>query len=902
MKPGGGPSAPRIPPPPGGERTAASQEHRETPAPPGGDERAATSPEHREAPAPPGDQQTAADPARQAASDLAHYLASAAGARDARALQRKGQLHLPEPGLALPGSEEPAARAAPPAQAPATAQEPATAEPAASSSADRRPRPIGIWEPRGVGADLVFVRPAPSPLGDQHAARREIAPKRAPLPLRVCLFGESAAAGYLYAPDLTPAGVLEWQLRAVAGEGAVEVVDLSRTNETLASLTATLESAVQIQPDVVVVFAGNNWNLLETPEISPYATGVAALQRFAEAWRAGGPAGPAALAADRLRGIVAAACERIALIARAIGAPVILVVPEVSLTGWESRQPVRWLPGGGGPRLGEPATATPPPRAGDGNRGSGTGTTATGQGRAPLRGRAEQRATSPTAPPTPAPPNSSSPGSGSSSAARNDSPVAAWYRLFASARRRLARGAWAAAARAATAMIALDGGANPTPWRLLALAHLGRGDEPAAAAAARAEIDAAAYPNLALLGAPQATTLARDLLRQAAGRHGFALVDLPAVFAAHTASPLPGPRLFLDYCHMTAEGFEVAMAAVAAEVLRLSGIAEGCVAGTTPATTAATAAPAGAAALDWRELLRRLPRLAVPPAVEAVARFGAAVHGAHRLLAVGPKAPFLTAWCDAALAASPGIASAMLDLLAARAAPLPALLTAAQGRNLASGHRLGLQHGWRWDHLDADIFAAVVASLDRHGAAAAAAAAEADAQLVARRGLHAAGTDLLDPPYYLWEPLERFLPDVMTFDDLPRRATLRAPWPETGLCLVCDGTRDAMLEITARLPQPPSPVPGLPAIAARRRGTLRLAVNGRPAAAVPLGTSWKRASIRLPQALLHRGRNRLTLAWPAPPPIDDAALAAALARLDQGIAADLHPVFGELYSVIARSL
>ncbi len=774
--------------------------------------------------------------AKDACRELARVLGTPDGAHAARARQRAGTLRLPVPALRLP---VPAQRLPAPAQRlPAPAAGP---PPPAGAAGDRRPRPISIWEPRGTGPELVFVRPAPLPLGDHHAARREIRPKRSPLPLRVCLFGESAAAGYLYAPHLTPAGVLEAQLRAVAGEDSAEVVDLARTNETLGSLVATLESAVQIQPDVVVVFAGNNWNLLETPEVSPYAPAVAARQCYAAAWRG---AGPVELAAGRLREVAESAFARIALIARAIGVPVVLVVPEVSLAGWESRQPLAWMPD----------------RA--------PGVTAAGDGTGVAGPRWQPRRSAP----------------------------ARWYRLLARARRQLARGGWAAAARTAREMLDLDGGGNPTSWRLLALARMGAGDERAAAAAARAEIDAAAYPTLAFLGAPQATGPAMDLVRQAARRHGFACADLPEVFAAHTGSPLPGRRLFLDYCHLTAEGIAVAMAAVASEVLRLAGMDPGA------ADAAGTAGAAGE--LGWRELLRRLPPLHVPPSVEAVARFGAAVHGAHRLLAVGAKAPFLESWCDAALDASPGIESAMLDLVAARAAPLPAVLTAAQRRNLDSEHRLGLQHGWRWDHLDAEIVEAVVASLERHGRREA--RAETDALLLGRRGIRAGGTDLLAPPYYLWEPLERFYPEVMSLDDLSGRATLRSPWPETGFCLVCDGAGDVALEITARLPLPPSPTPGeaaraagsqAPAARARR---LLVSVNGSPAATVPLRETWSRPAALLPRHLLRRGRNRLTLTWPVPAVPGETALAAALARLDEGIAADLHPVFGELYSVVAR--
>jgi hypothetical protein len=796
-----------------------------------------------------GQQEESAAGAKEASRELARLLGTPDGARTARALQRAGMLRLPAPALRLPA-------------APAAGSAGAAGEVAETPG---RPRPISIWQPRGAGADLVFVRPEPLPLGDHFAARREIRPKRALLPLRVCLFGESAAAGYLYAPHVTPAGALEAQLRAVAGEGAAEVIDLARTNETLASLVATLESAVQIQPDVLVVFAGNNWNLLETPEVSPYAPSVAARQRYTEAWRHGaaggmarptahaGLSGPVALAADRLREIAASAFERIALIARAIGVPVVLVVPEVSLAGWENRQPVVWMPTGSG-------------------------------GAGPHRPRHSQ--------------------------------LARWYRLLARGRRQLEHSSWAAAARIAREMIALDGGGNPTSWRLLTLARTGAGDEHAAAAAARAEIDAAAYPANAFLGAPQATSLAMDLLRQAARRHGFARVDLPEVFTAHTGSPLPGRRMFLDYCHLTAEGIEVAMAAVACEVLRVAGMDSGA-ADRGSESVSAEAASAGRAAtaageLGWRELLRRLPPLRVPPGVEAVARLGAAVHGSHRLLSVGAKAPYLEAWCDAALAASPGVESAMLDLIAARAAPLPAELTSAQRRNLDSECRLGLPHGWHWDHVDAEVIAAIVSSLERHGRPAV--RAETDALLIARRGIRAAGTDLLAPPYYLWEPLERFYPEVMSFDDMSRRATLRSPWPETSLCLLCDGTRDVALEITARLPLPPTPTPGERQVSGQvrdrstaggsrptavRRRQLLLSINGIPAATLPLGETWSRPAARLPRHLLRPGRNRLTLHWPFPAAPPNDALAAALARLDEGIAADLHPVFGEIYSVVA---
>ncbi|HSS51933.1 MAG TPA: hypothetical protein VLX28_23580, partial [Thermoanaerobaculia bacterium] len=382
----------------------------------------------------------------------------------------------------------------------------------------RPPEPISVWEPREVDGERVFVRPDPLPLGDHFAAVKELRPKKAELPLRVAFFGESVAAGYLYAPHLTPARVLESQLRAAGGENNFEVIDLARTNETLGSLAETVRTSLQIQPDVLAIFVGSNWNLLETPEVSSYAPSIAARREVAAALRAEGIAGPIRLAAERLRQRAEAALEQIAFIARTVQIPVVLVLPEVNLADWETRQPPTWLPGDG---------------------------------------------------------------------------TARWHGLYEDAVRSLDPGDFAAAGDAARAMLELDGGACASTWRLRVRISEGLGKPEEARRAALAEVDAANYATLAFLGAPQTTTAARELLREAARRHGFMAVDLRSVFQEHTGERLPGRRLFLDYCHLTAEGIHVAMAAVAAEVLNLSGMLE--------------------TDVDWRVLLPRLPAPALSP-------------------------------------------------------------------------------------------------------------------------------------------------------------------------------------------------------------------------------------------------------------------------------------------------
>ncbi|HEV2852108.1 MAG TPA: SGNH/GDSL hydrolase family protein [Thermoanaerobaculia bacterium] len=631
--------------------------------------------------------------------------------------------------------------------------------------------PISIWQPAEIDGEPAFVRPDPLPLGDHYAATRVLRPKKSELPLRVAFFGESVAAGYLYAPHLTPARVLEAQLRAAGGEGNFEVVDLARTNETLGSLAETVRTSLQINPDVLVLFIGNNWNLLETPEVSPWAPSEAARRQYEQALREEGIAGPLRLATERLREKAEATLDFVALIAGAVRIPVVLVIPEVNLADWETRQPPAGLSG---------------------------------------------------------------------------EEAARWHTLYGEAVERLKRGDFEGALAHARAMRDLDGGTCSSTWRLFFQAWRGLGDLEEARRAALAEVDAAAYPACAFLGAPQATTAAREILRAAARRHGFACVDLREVFAETTGSALPDRRLFLDYCHLTSEGIGIAMAAVADRVLDLSGMETGSVS-------------------------RVSPEISPPISqeIEATARLGAAIHTAHRLLPVAPKRPLLEHWCEAALDASPGIEAAMLDLVEARCAPCPAVLTAAQQRNLASPYRLLLQHGWRWDHLDADLIEAIEAVLERRGSPAK--EETITRLLLEHHALRPEGTDLVEPPW-LWEPLARFYPEVMSFEDLSDRATFRSPWPESSFCLVCDAATDVEIEPTLRLP------------GRGRLGHVRVAVNGEEAGGIDAGERWRRAVLRLPRGLLKPGLNRLTLLWPL-----------------EGTSG-LFPVWGELFSLLARTL
>jgi hypothetical protein len=697
----------------------------------------------------------ARDPRRQASDAQARRLVAAEGGAELRELLR----------ARATGGDEPAPR---------------PAADVAHEIAERyrgdTPAPIGIWRPADESGDL-FVRDDDAATRDWWPPHAHLAPKRSLLPLRVVLLGESTAAGWFYAPGLTPARVLEQQLAAARGAGIFEVLDLTMINLQADALVELTGAVLQLAPDVLVVFAGNNW-----PQRLPSFPGatLAECADAAHALRADGPAGLRRLADEQTRRSAENALDVIARVAEAGSVALVVVVPEVNLADWPRDRPVPWL-------------------AGD------------------AAGR--------------------------------------WHAAHAKGLGALDTRAWAQASAAAREMIALDGGVSPTSHRLLgdALKALGRHAD--ARAAYLAAVDARAWDNFP--STPSATSAVREAIRHVADRHGCACVDLPAVLAAEP----PGRRLFLDYCHLTGEGMGVAMAAVAAAVLQL-------------AEPARSAPPAPAAP-------------AVASGSDATVKLMTALYTAHWAdppdVGGGPRPGLARQWLAAALEASPSIEGAARAYAAARALP-------AEAATLSVAHErfhdtLG-ELERRTTHeqgLDAEMVTAIRDLLAARGTPLAAGVEEG---LVRHHGPRPGGIDLARAQYH-WRLLDRydggggFAQDACAF--------YRARWPACHFCLVAGGTHGMRLHLTARLPR----------IDAERAGEVAMEINGTPVGAMALTHRWTRASFDVPAAHLRRGLNRLTLRWPTLPPEGDAALARILGRLEHGVPTDLHPVFGEIFALLA---
>lgn len=66
---------------------------------------------------------------------------------------------------------------------------------------------------------------------------------------------------------------------------------------------------------------------------------------------------------------------------------------------------------------------------------------------------------------------------------------------------------------------------------------------------------------------PRCFSVAQETIRAAGEANSIDVVDLPIHFQRYLSGALPDRRLFLDYCHLTAEGIRVAMASVTAAIL-----------------------------------------------------------------------------------------------------------------------------------------------------------------------------------------------------------------------------------------------------------------------------------------------------------------------------------------------
>ena len=176
-------------------------------------------------------------------------------------------------------------------------------EPTADGVALRRQDGMPEW---WLWADADYV---PAPAGAQ----------------RVAFVGESAARGWLLDPAFNPAMALSRCLNQ--GSAKYQVADLARTSIDLETLEQVIAHLPAIEPDIVVVFAGNNFTF--APLDDSYR------DLLAQALRSGGYPN---MRRVYVESVVLPRVDRLlaslAAVRRDHGMGIIIVVPQTNLRGW----------------------------------------------------------------------------------------------------------------------------------------------------------------------------------------------------------------------------------------------------------------------------------------------------------------------------------------------------------------------------------------------------------------------------------------------------------------------------------------------------------------------------------------------------------------------------------------
>lgn len=192
---------------------------------------------------------------------------------------------------------------------------------------------VGIWERKSKGGKSYFGRSTDmANEWNMWANVGRIEPKGAKR--RVVLIGESVARGYLYDPVFTPALVLEKTLKHYLGEGGVEVIDLARLSLLRAGLLSLAGSALMLEPDALVIFAGNNWGLGFSSDLEDldYIRSISAVSREH------GVVGLKRFAEQRLMLEIEDLVREVASIYQARGIPVVWMIPGFNLGDWRDAE------------------------------------------------------------------------------------------------------------------------------------------------------------------------------------------------------------------------------------------------------------------------------------------------------------------------------------------------------------------------------------------------------------------------------------------------------------------------------------------------------------------------------------------------------------------------------------
>jgi hypothetical protein len=646
----------------------------------------------------------------------------------------------------------------------------------------KQSRLIGIWERRIENGKTSFVRRIET-MDEWHfwanVGRIEVKGSK----LRVLFIGESVARGYLYDPDFTPALALQMILEEQFGKDQVEVIDLARTNLSYQLKELSL-AALQLEPDIAIFFAGNNWD----KKISlPTFTDIAQMDK---AISTDGMVGVKRVFDQYIDTTARTTVSEIASEYKSSGIPLIWIIPEFNLGDWR-----------------EPFTNAP---------------------------------------------------------YLPDNRNREWITAVKEAREALSDGDLVRAEELAARAVEIDQGTCSAGYYMLAACRRLASDADGQRKYLELARDAQSWDS-SIMYIPKPYAIGQQILREELPKYDCQVVDLPALFKQHLNGEVPGNRMFLDYCHLTTEGIQIAMGAAASCVLRaLKGVEK-----------------------PWHTLVG--DHIAPSPETEAEASFLAAIHDAHRYQGYDMVRHF----CARAVKYSPHIAELMLnyiDLQVQNKAPLR--MSEAELQIFRLGSPLVHRYLFRSNdkRLDIILLNAIVDALEEVGIPA----QERLRRLYREEHSTRIGeTNLLHRYYYqsAGQPheFEALVWPFARVDYDPRY--YRAYWPDSRFVFIGEAGYPLNLSLTCRLPK-----------LSLDGGNISVECNGKPQVEITISKEWSSWAITVPGEAVRDGLNEIKVHWPIPDFRTDEALSEVINKLCQNKYPEFYPIFGEIHSFTASSV
>jgi len=220
-------------------------------------------------------------------------------------------------------------------------QDPVYEVAADSGTKEVRKDSIGIWKKNVEDGKSIYSRDAARQIEWALWANINELPVKSSK-RRLLLLGESVARGYLYDPHYNVAKELDAILNEKNGPWNAEVVDLAKTSISMKELLELADSCTALEPDLAVIFAGNNWD----PDLAD-ALNEEDVNTILKVFRQDGFPGIKEFLSNKLKELVTQCLEQLSASLTEKGIPVVFVIPEFNLLDWKSdhiEQGLLWLP------------------------------------------------------------------------------------------------------------------------------------------------------------------------------------------------------------------------------------------------------------------------------------------------------------------------------------------------------------------------------------------------------------------------------------------------------------------------------------------------------------------------------------------------------------------------------